>query len=129
MYTFGTRRLVAAGASALLAGAVALSAASSAVAATPTGTTAAAHPVTVAAKATGPTGKVVSRLNLSIRQQPTANSKFLGSIRPGTVIALQCKKVGQNVAGNDLWYLLGNGKPGYVSARYVQNLATVPYCK
>jgi Cu/Zn superoxide dismutase len=110
----------------VLAGAVALSGAPMAVAAVPT---AVAHPAPVAAKAAEPTGKVVSRVNLSIREQPTTNSKFLGSLRPATVVALHCKKVGQNVDGNNLWYMLGKGKPGYVSARYVKNLAAVPYCK
>ncbi len=126
MYTSGLRRVAVVGASAALAGAMALCGASMAVAAVPT---AVAHPAPVAAKAAEPTGKVVSRTNLSIREQPTASSKFLGSIRPGTVIALHCKKNGQNVDGNHLWYMLGNGKPGYVSARYVKNLAAVPYCK
>lgn len=38
------------------------------------------------------------------------------------------KVVGQNVDGNNLWCLLGNGRPGYVAARYVQNLGAVPSC-
>ncbi|WP_329395126.1 hypothetical protein [Streptomyces melanogenes] len=42
---------------------------------------------------------------------------------------LQCKKNSQNVDGNRIWYKLGAGKPGWVAARYVQNLAPVPYCK
>ncbi|MDX6329775.1 MAG: hypothetical protein QOI83_2158, partial [Streptomycetaceae bacterium] len=32
------------------------------------------------------------------------------------------------VDGNDLWYLLGGPKPGWVAARYVKNLAPVGYC-
>ncbi|MGW7003981.1 SH3 domain-containing protein [Streptomyces sp. NPDC054933] len=127
MYTTGVRRVAAVGVAAMLAGAAALTAASSAVATTvPASST---HPAPAAVGAAEPTGKVVSRINLLIREQPTANSKFLGSVRPGTVIALNCKKVGQNVDGNNLWYLLGAHKPGYVSARYVKNLAAVPYCK
>ncbi|MCQ4040781.1 SH3 domain-containing protein [Streptantibioticus rubrisoli] len=126
MSTSGLRRGVVVAAGAMLAGAMALSGASLAVAAAPT---AVAHPAPVAVRAAEPTGKVVSRVNLSIREQPTTNSKFLGSLRPATVIALHCKKVGQNVDGNNLWYLLGGGKPGYVSARYVKNLAAVPYCR
>ncbi|WP_269856893.1 SH3 domain-containing protein [Streptomyces sp. RPT161] len=122
------RRVALVGTSAALAGAVALCGASAAVAAAPT---AVAHPAPApaAAKAAEPTGKVVSRINLSIREQPTTSSKSLGSVRPGTVIALHCKKDGQNVDGNHLWYMLGDGKRGYVSARYVKNLAVVPYCK
>ncbi|WP_335980915.1 SH3 domain-containing protein [Streptomyces sp. CA2R106] len=76
-----------------------------------------------------PQGRVVSRLPLTIREKATSNSRSLGTLQPGTVIWLHCKVVGQNVDGNKLWYLLGNGRPGYVAARYVQNLSAVPYCK
>ncbi|MFJ7995750.1 SH3 domain-containing protein [Streptomyces sp. NPDC096310] len=91
--------------------------------------TGASGPAAAPAPAAEPKGRVVSRLTLSIRERPTSNSGYLGGIRPGTVIALSCKVVGQNVDGNDLWYLLGDGRPGYVAARYVENLSPVPYCR
>ncbi|MFD5783956.1 SH3 domain-containing protein [Streptomyces sp. NPDC126933] len=75
-----------------------------------------------------PKGKVVSRITLNIRQRPSANSADLGGIQPGTIISLSCKVTGQNVDGNNLWYLLGGGRVGYVAARYVKNLSPVPYC-
>jgi hypothetical protein len=75
-----------------------------------------------------PRGRVVSRLPLTIREKATSASRSLGTFQPGTVIWLHCKVVGQNVDGNKLWYRLGNGRPGYVAARYVQNLSAVPYC-
>jgi len=78
--------------------------------------------------ATEPQGRVVSRLPLSIREQPTSQSAYLGSIPAGSVISLHCKVVGQTVDGNSIWYLLGAGRPGYVAARYVQNLSSVPWC-
>ena len=89
------------------------------------GTTAPTNPPGQAAE---PTGRVVSQLPLSIREQPTTASAFLGSRTSGAVIHLHCKVVGQNVDGNTLWYELGDGRPGYVAARYVQNLSPVPYC-
>ncbi|MFD5750823.1 SH3 domain-containing protein [Streptomyces sp. NPDC127033] len=79
--------------------------------------------------ASEPKGRVVSRLTLSIRERPTSDSAYLGGLRPGAVIALSCKVVGQNVDGNRLWYRLGDGRPGYVAARYVENLSPVPYCR
>lgn len=85
-----------------------------------------AQPAKAAAE---PRGKVVSRLPLSIRESATANSRYLGGIQPGAIIHLHCKVTGQNVDGNRLWYKLGNGRPGYVSARYVENLSPVAYCK
>ncbi|MFE3828436.1 SH3 domain-containing protein [Streptomyces sp. NPDC059092] len=87
------------------------------------------EPAAAQAPAAEPKGRVVSRLPLSIRERPTSNSGYLGSVQPGAVIALSCKVVGQNVDGNDLWYHLGNGRPGYVAARYVENLSPVPYCR
>ena len=50
-------------------------------------------------------------------------------IKPGTIIPLYCKVRGQNVDGNNVWYLLGGSRPGYVAARYVKNLSPVPYCQ
>ncbi len=78
--------------------------------------------------ATEPQGRVVSQLPLSIREQPTARSAYLGSSPTGSVISLHCKVAGQTVDGNGVWYLLGAGRPGYVAARYVQNLSPVPWC-
>ncbi|MER8069161.1 hypothetical protein ABTZ59_12825 [Streptomyces sp. NPDC094034] len=76
-----------------------------------------------------PRGKVVSRITLSIREEPTSQSGYLGGLRPGTVIPLFCKVRGENVDGNNLWYLLGDARPGYVAARYVENQSPVPYCR
>ncbi|GHF19779.1 hypothetical protein GCM10010359_21260 [Streptomyces morookaense] len=117
------RRAAAVGASALLVASGTLLAAVPASAQAP-----AAAPAAVA-KPVPPKGKVVSRLPLSIRERPAQAAKYLGALKPGTVVELACKKHGSNVDGNDLWYLLGNGKPGYVAARYVQNLSPVPLCK
>ncbi|MFE4367635.1 hypothetical protein ACFRMN_05140 [Streptomyces sp. NPDC056835] len=76
-----------------------------------------------------PKGKVVSRITLSIRAEPTSRSAYLGGLRPGTVIPLFCKVRGENVEGNNLWYLLGDARPGYVAARYVENQSPVPFCR
>ncbi len=121
------RRTAAAGAAILLAGSGALLAAAPAGAhsAQPTGGDVSAAP---AVEPAAPKGKVVSRLPLSIREQPKSASTFLGALKPGSVVELSCKKHGQKVDGNDLWYLLAV-KPGYVSARYVENLSPVPLCK
>ncbi|MFJ5110395.1 hypothetical protein ACIQAD_06995 [Streptomyces sp. NPDC088551] len=88
-------------------------------------------PVPRAAKvpAGEPRGKVVSRITLSIREEPASRSGYLGGLRPGTVIPLFCKVRGENVDGNSLWYLLGDARPGYVAARYVENQSPVPFCR
>lgn len=75
-----------------------------------------------------PLGRVVSKLPLSIRAAATSDSSYLGSLQPGATITLHCKVLGQNVEGNNRWYRLGNGRAGYVTARYVENLSPVPWC-
>ncbi|MFJ1747545.1 SH3 domain-containing protein [Streptomyces sp. NPDC088116] len=76
-----------------------------------------------------PKGKVVSRIALHIRERPTSDSPSPGLLPPGTIVALRCKVVGQDVGGNDLWYRLGGGRTGYVAARFVENLSPVSYCR
>jgi uncharacterized protein YraI len=131
MRALSARRLLATGAVLAVAGSGALLAAVPAGAATPAATPAAAHsaPAATPKAAAQPKGKVVSKVALSVRSGASTSTKRLGTVAPGAVIALQCKVVGQNVDGNRLWYRLGAGKAGYVSARYVQNLSTVQYCK
>ncbi|MFE2493059.1 SH3 domain-containing protein [Streptomyces scopuliridis] len=136
MYTLRTGRRVA---SAL---AVLVIAASGPLAATPAGAAPATESPAASSTAGGPPatrsanvpvgepkGKVVSRITLSIREEPTSHSAYLGGLRPGTVIPLVCKVRGENVDGNNLWYLLGGARPGYVAARYVENQSPVPYCR
>ncbi|WP_051951791.1 SH3 domain-containing protein [Actinacidiphila yeochonensis] len=71
---------------------------------------------------------MVSRLPLTVREYASSDSRALGTLQPGAVVALTCKVVGEKVDGNDRWYRLGAGKKGYVAARYVDNLSAVPWC-
>lgn len=91
------------------------------------GTIATGATMTPALIAAEPRGRVTSRLTLSVRELSTSNSRLLGSLSSGSVASLRCKVVGQNVEGNKLWYRLAS-RPGYVSARYVDNLSPVAYC-
>ncbi|MFJ4473561.1 SH3 domain-containing protein [Streptomyces xanthochromogenes] len=130
MYVSGMRRMVAASAVAVLAGSGILLTASGASAADPTPVGASGQQAAPAAPAVAePKGKVVANGGLWVHQDATTTSKRLNLLPQGSVVALQCKKVAQNVDGNKVWYKLGAGKPGWVTARYVQNLAAVPYCK
>ncbi|MEE1929261.1 SH3 domain-containing protein [Streptomyces sp. TRM 70351] len=73
-------------------------------------------------------GRVVSRAALNVRAEPTTRSRVLGSVRSGAKVALACKVRGQNVLGNDIWYKLDDRK-GWLTARYVRNLDTIPWCR
>ncbi|MFI6683942.1 hypothetical protein [Streptomyces sp. NPDC050485] len=129
MYVPGMRKVVAAGAVAVLAGTGILLGSGAASAATPTAVSVSAQQVHSAVPVAEPKGKVVAKGGLWVHQEANTTSKRLNLLSQGTVAALQCKKAGQDVDGNKLWYKLGAGKPGWVAARYVQNLAPVPYCK
>ncbi|WP_329376471.1 SH3 domain-containing protein [Streptomyces sp. NBC_01351] len=111
-------------------------------------------------------GKVVSKGPLKVRSEPTTRSRLVGHLYPHTKVEIDCKKRGEKVDGNHLWYRLaepngsmengdsenGTGHNGdwqngdwqngggsddrkasyskrWVSARYVQNLGHVRYCR
>ncbi|NEA38353.1 SH3 domain-containing protein [Streptomyces sp. SID11385] len=73
-------------------------------------------------------GKVVSRIELNVREKPTTNhSRVLRTVKPGQIIELRCKIIdGQSIDGNSVWYRTGH--KGWVSARYVKNLSYVKRC-
>ncbi|MGP9023108.1 SH3 domain-containing protein [Streptomyces sp. BR1] len=129
MYVPGMQRIAIAGAVTVLAVAGSVLSMGTASAATPTAATITAQQTHKAAPAAEPTGKVVANGGLWTHQASNTASKRLGLLPEGAVVALQCKKAGENVDGNKLWYKIGAGKPGWVAARYVRNLAPVPYCK
>ncbi|MBO0514412.1 hypothetical protein J0695_21830 [Streptomyces beijiangensis] len=72
-------------------------------------------------------GRVTSRTELHVRKDASTASAYVKDLKPGSIIPLYCKKNGQSVGGNSLWYMLGDGS-GWVSARYVDNFSIVPYC-
>lgn len=104
-------------------------------------------------------GKVVSKGPLKVRSKPTTDSKVVGHVYPNRTVEIKCKKYGEPVDGNGIWYRLydeddydydydqngseeNGGWPGsgvsdkaasshkrYVSARYVKNLTTVRFCR
>jgi uncharacterized protein YgiM (DUF1202 family) len=73
-------------------------------------------------------GRVVTSYQpLSVRSGPGTGYWAIGSVGRGSTVHILCKKNGSNVRGNYRWYKLSDRK-GYVSARYVRNLSTVPWC-
>ncbi|WP_371619139.1 hypothetical protein [Streptomyces sp. NBC_00454] len=98
-------------------------------------------------------GIVISRGPLTLRSRPTTHSHKVGRAHPHQKLSIECKKHGERVDGNNLWYLLddedkkdhmnrmnGGGmmampqaakerQDHWVSARYVKNLTEVKYCR
>ncbi|MFC9145583.1 SH3 domain-containing protein [Streptomyces bacillaris] len=74
-------------------------------------------------------GRVIAKPNLLLRDRPTRSSKVVGSVKYGTVVNIFCKTTGDNVDGNNRWYLLTDGTWAWGSARYIENIGAAPrYC-
>lgn len=50
----------------------------------------------------------------------------MGSVKYGTVVNIFCKTTGDNVDGNNRWYLLTDGTWAWGSARYIENIGAAP---
>jgi hypothetical protein len=71
-------------------------------------------------------GQVIARGGLVLRDRPTRGSRILGLKKYGTVVNIFCSIRGQDVAGNDTWYLLTDGTWAWGSARYIRPIGAVP---
>lgn len=75
-----------------------------------------------------PYGTVVAGDGVIQRQYPSTDSSVKGSLAYRQQVGLRCKVRAQNIAGNDIWYLLRDNS-NWVSAKYVDNTGVVSYCK
>ncbi|MFE3653590.1 SH3 domain-containing protein [Streptomyces sp. NPDC057579] len=93
-----------------------------------TGAAAAAGPAPVAAGGGhGPfKGRVIARSGLVLRSGPGTAYRAVGSLPHGTVVTFVCKVDGQDVHGNPRWYELGEGRPAWAAARYVETIGAAP---
>ncbi|MEV6953133.1 SH3 domain-containing protein [Streptomyces sp. NPDC051183] len=87
-------------------------------------------------------GVVVSHGKLNVRSRPSTYAYKVGVVYPHQKLEIECKKRGERVGGNDLWYRLDgkddmNGEPKtaakndedrWVAARYVKNVTHVKWC-
>lgn len=61
---------------------------------------------------------------LNKRVAPTTSAATAGTLARGAGVDIICKLEGQNVAGNNRWYYLTNGR--WVAARSVENVGRAP---
>ncbi|MGR8008292.1 SH3 domain-containing protein [Streptomyces hypolithicus] len=71
-------------------------------------------------------GRVIARSGLLLRDRPTRSSKVIGKKPYGAKVNIFCKTRGDNVDGNNRWYLLSNGTWAWGSAKYIENIGTSP---
>ncbi|MFD4046290.1 SH3 domain-containing protein [Streptomyces sp. NPDC058611] len=51
-------------------------------------------------------GRVVSKGPLKVRSKPSTRSRIVGQVYPNRKVEIECKKYGESVDGNRLWYRL-----------------------
>ncbi|MFD3327310.1 SH3 domain-containing protein [Streptomyces sp. NPDC058701] len=51
-------------------------------------------------------GRVVSKGPLKVRSKPSTRSRIVGQVYPNHRVEIECKKYGESVDGNRLWYRL-----------------------
>ncbi|WP_411080928.1 SH3 domain-containing protein [Streptomyces sp. cmx-18-6] len=72
-------------------------------------------------------GRVVAKPHLLLRDRPYRSSRVVGSVKYGTVVSIFCKTKGDNIDGNNRWYLLSDGTWAWGSARYIENIGAAPH--
>ena len=76
--------------------------------------------------------RVTSATTLNVRSGPTTTSSIIGTLAPGSTVAVVCQSRGQLVGTTPVWDRLSNG--GFVSDRYLSTpsttgfSATLPRC-
>ncbi len=90
------------------------------------------HPATAPAAGGGDSssvtyyGRVIARTGLLLRDAPNRGAAVIRSEPYGAVVPIFCKTTGENVDGNDRWYLLTDGTWAWGAARYIENIGTPP---
>ncbi|MCA1222349.1 SH3 domain-containing protein [Streptomyces sp. 8L] len=71
-------------------------------------------------------GRVIARSGLYLRDKPTRGSRVIGLKKYGSIVHIFCKTRGDNVGGNNRWYLLTDGTWAWGSAKYISNIGAAP---
>ncbi|MCC3651718.1 MULTISPECIES: SH3 domain-containing protein [Streptomyces] len=71
-------------------------------------------------------GKVIAHSGLLLRTAPNKGGHVVGSKPYGAIVKIKCKVRGQNIDGNNRWYVLKNGHYAFASARYIKNIGPAP---
>ncbi len=72
------------------------------------------------------TGRINARNGLVLRDAPTRGSRIVRTEPYGAYVHIFCKTRGENVQGNDRWYLLTDGTWAWGAAQYIDNIGVAP---
>ncbi|MFJ8083921.1 SH3 domain-containing protein [Streptomyces sp. NPDC096205] len=68
----------------------------------------------------------VTASTLLLRSAPNRGGQIIGSVRKGDIVNIFCKTTGENIYGNNRWYLLRDGSWAFASAYYIKTIGTAP---
>ncbi|GHH81899.1 hypothetical protein GCM10018793_40390 [Streptomyces sulfonofaciens] len=71
-------------------------------------------------------GRVTARTGLLLRDAPNRGGTVVGSEPYNAIVTIYCRTRGENVDGNDRWYLLADGTWAWGAARYIANIGDPP---
>lgn len=71
-------------------------------------------------------GQVTAKTGLLLRDAPTRGSHVIRTEPYGAIVHIFCKTRGDDVGGNDRWYLLTDGTWAWGSAHYIANIGPAP---
>jgi len=69
---------------------------------------------------------VVTASELFLRSAPNRGGQIIRVAHRGEHVSIFCKTAGQNIDGNNLWYLLTDGTWAWGAARYIDNIGPAP---
>ncbi|MFD8301315.1 SH3 domain-containing protein [Streptomyces sp. NPDC059690] len=69
---------------------------------------------------------VVTASELLLRSAPNRGSQVIRVAHRGERVSIFCKTTGQNVQGDNLWYLLTDGTWAWGAARYIDTIGPTP---
>ncbi|MFE0523351.1 MULTISPECIES: SH3 domain-containing protein [unclassified Streptomyces] len=69
---------------------------------------------------------VVTASELFLRSAPNRGSQVIRVAHRGERVSIFCKTTGQNIQGNNLWYLLTDGTWAWGAARYIDTIGPTP---
>ncbi|WP_229379023.1 SH3 domain-containing protein [Streptomyces sp. VRA16 Mangrove soil] len=71
-------------------------------------------------------GRVIAKSGLNLRDAPTRGSRIVRTEPYNAIVPIFCKTGGDDVGGNNLWYLLTDGTWAWGSAKYINNIGAAP---
>jgi hypothetical protein len=71
-------------------------------------------------------GRIIAQEGLQLRDSPFRGSPVIRTARYNSIVPIYCRTRGDDVNGNDRWYLLTDGTWAWGPAYYIENVGPAP---